>query len=161
VNFAAGSSELDAAATQRLDLLAEALNKRPGLTLVARGSTHPQHDREQLQKTALDQQLLSAGLSAGDISEHTPAWEEAVRKRYQAQGEAEADLPIALQYQHLWQNLAVADEALSALAQERATSAKRYLVNTAGLGSDRAVIEWDKPGDDAAAGFSGVEMALD
>lgn len=161
VNFAAGSSELDAAATQRLDLLAEALNKRPGLTLVARGSTHPQHDREQLQKAALDQQLLSAGLSAGDISEHTPAWEEAVRKRYQAQGEVEADLPIALQYQHLWQNLAVADETLSALAQERATSAKRYLVNTAGLGSDRAVIEWDKPGDDAAAGFSGVEMALD
>ena len=54
----------------------------------------------------------------------------------------------------------IADDALKTLADERAASTKRFLVNEQGMAADRAVIAQADPAADANR-FSGVEMSVD
>ena len=56
--------------------------------------------------------------------------------------------------------MAIPDSALKSLADERAASAKRFLVNEQGMPADRAVLEQADPAADGNR-FSGVEMSVD
>jgi len=57
-------------------------------------------------------------------------------------------------------SISISDEALANLAVERATEAKRYLVNEAGVDADRAVIDSVDPQDEANR-ISGIEFSID
>ncbi len=56
-DFAAGSAELTADDTKKLDSLAKGLYERPGLSLEIAGSIDPDGDREGLQRAALDKEI--------------------------------------------------------------------------------------------------------
>ncbi len=60
VDFSAGSTVLDDAASERLKTLAEALRQRPGLRLSIEGTVNEVNDTRQLKIDAINQDLLSA-----------------------------------------------------------------------------------------------------
>ena len=161
VTYPAGRAELDERGQTKLTQLAQALAQRPELTLVIMGRFNPQVDRSRLQKQALDQQLLNEGLSAEDIAKRSEAWVSAVEKRYRALGLAPPEEPsLSQKADAVLTDIAVTDADLQALAVARATEAKRYLVNEAGVDADRAVIDSVDP-DDEANRISGIEFSID
>ncbi|TXS90201.1 DUF748 domain-containing protein [Parahaliea maris] len=166
-NFAAGSSELDEYGRAKMTELAEAMAQRPKLKLVIGGRLNPASDRQKLQQQLLREALLAEGLTEQDIDDRNEAWEAAVARRYAelpAAPEAAADNTEApsplVQARRVQAQIAVPDDALKALAEERAASSKRFLVNEAGVAADRAVIEQTDPAADYNS-FSGVEMSVD
>ncbi|WP_116365231.1 DUF748 domain-containing protein [Parahaliea mediterranea] len=167
VNFAAGSSALDDHGRQKLMELAEAMAQRPQLKLVIGGRLNPDSDRKKLQQQLLQQALLDGGLTAEDISGKSAAWAEAIALRYAAlppeaqiaSEDGEPPSPLA-QARRVQARFPVPDAALKALAEERAASSKRLLVNEGKVAADRAVIEQTDPAADYNS-FSGVEMSVD
>ena len=166
IPFPSGSSELNDVAISRLTQLTEALEQRPGLTLVLLGRLHPSADRERLQKNILEQELVAAGLSAQDVASKGELWAEAIQARYKQLGntggasEDGSDMPVHEQYQQLVAGIAVSDKQLQALSEERAVSVKRYLVNELQFPADRSAIELVAV-DDEKNVFSGVELGVD
>jgi len=59
-DFAPGSTELTAAARQKLDTLAKGLYARPGLQVELAGSVAPGADREGLQRAAIDREIRTS-----------------------------------------------------------------------------------------------------
>jgi hypothetical protein len=68
VTFAPGSAELDAAARDRLDSLADKLLERPTLKLEASGHADPARDGAELQRRAAQAAVASAAPSATSVS---------------------------------------------------------------------------------------------
>lgn len=65
VDFSAGSSDLDDAASQRLTTLADALRQRPGLRLSIEGTVNEVNDTRQLKISKLNDELVStAGIQS-------------------------------------------------------------------------------------------------
>ena len=162
VIFPSGSFEPDDSARAKLVTLSAAMAQRPELTLVITGRLHPTADRKYLQLGQLKSDMLADGLSEEAISSKDSSWTAAIGKRYQALGLPEEEAPPSLSKQAdaVIASIAIADDALKTLADERAASTKRFLVNEQGMAADRAVIA---QADLAADGnrFSGVEMSVD
>ncbi|GAB3278098.1 DUF748 domain-containing protein [Parahaliea aestuarii] len=166
-NFAAGSTELDEHGRQKLLELAAAMAQRPQLKLVIGGRLNPDSDRQKLQQQLLQEALLADGLTEADISGKSDAWAEVIARRYAALAippeaatdDAEPPSPLA-QSRRVQEQFPVPDAALKTLAEERAASSKRFLVNEGGIAADRAVIEQTDPAADYNS-FSGVEMSVD
>ena len=69
------------------------------------------------------------------------------------------DTSVREQYAAVYGAIPITDEQLLALAEERAVNVKAYLLNTAGLAPDRAVV--GRPALNAEQNnFSGVELAV-
>ncbi len=166
INFASGSAELMEAERARLDQLGSALAQRPNLTLVVSGRLHPTADRERLQGTLLEEQLLADGLDPKQLETRGPDWEEAIQERYAALGAAGKKNPegaeptVREQYEQVRATIEVPASALTQLIESRAIAVKSYLVNEAGMASDRAVIDAVNL-EDKAHTFSGVELDVD
>jgi len=166
ISFSSGSSELDDAARAKLADLSSALAQRPGIKLVLYGRIHPTADREFLQKSILEEQLLAAGLSGEDLSSKSAAWARSIQARYKQLAadtdstEGGEDVPMLRQYERVVASVAVSDEQLKSLAEERAVALKRYLVNDLRLAADRSAIESPDITDEANK-FSGVELGVD
>jgi outer membrane protein OmpA-like peptidoglycan-associated protein len=166
VSFSSGSSELDEAAKAKLTSLVQALDQRPALSLVLHGRLHPTADREQLQKALLREQLQASGLSEEDVSSKSADWVKAVGARYEvlepiaAAADGESTPSMLQQYQRVLNSIPVGDEQLESLAEERAVSLKRFLVNELQFPVDRSVIEAVDVADEAHM-FSGVELDVD
>lgn len=166
-NFAAGSSELDEYGQQKMAELAAAMAQRPQIKLVIGGRLNPASDRQKLQQQLLRAALLAEGLGEADIDKRSEAWAEAIARRYAAltpsteSGSDDEETPSPLtQARRVQAAVAVPDAALKALAEERAASSKRFLVNEGGIAPDRAVIEQTDPAAEYNS-FSGVEMSVD
>ncbi|MBE9539388.1 MAG: DUF748 domain-containing protein [Proteobacteria bacterium] len=166
IPFSSGSSELNEAAISRLTQLSEALVQRPGLSLVLLGRLHPSADRERLQKNILEQELVATGLSILDVTSKGEQWAKAIQARYKQLGntggatQGGPEMPVHEQYQQLVAGIAVSDKQLQVLAEERAVSVKRYLVNELQFPADRSAIELVAV-DDEKNVFSGVELGVD
>jgi hypothetical protein len=143
--FEPGRDTLDAPAAGKLDALADALNQRPQLRLLARGVTDGE-DAKVLRAKALDQALLADGLAPESLAARDEAWVAAVAARYAplapAAGaeEAEAAPPPGVQYDAVVETMALPPRALASLATERATAIKRYLVTSKGIAAERVAI---------------------
>jgi Domain of Unknown Function (DUF748) len=165
ITFASGSSDVDELAQTKLSQLYEALIQRPQLVLIVSGRIHPTADRDSLRLITLNQELVAAGLSTGDIENREQSWISAIENRYQSlptgEGAANAEAPSFKQmYQSVVASIAVDDALLESLAEERAVAVKRHLVNALQLPADRAAIEAFAI-DDEANRFSGVELQID
>ena len=166
INFPSGSGELMEAERARLDQLGEALAQRPNLTLVISGRLHPTADRERLQGILLEEQLLAEGLDPKQLENKGPDWEDAIRERYAALGAASgenaegAEPTVREQYEQLKATIDVPASMLTELIERRSIAVKSYLVNEAGMASDRAVIDAVNL-EDKAHLFSGVELDVD
>lgn len=158
LNFASGSSQINEAAETKLTQLAEAMGQRPELGLVIIGRLRIDSDRERMQKNALRAQMLEAGLSAQQWDSKGPDWEDAISDRYRDLGESAST--VREQYLALAHRIEILDSELLALSDARAVAVKEYLVNQAGLTSDRAAIEQNHL-DDEDNRFSGAELGVD
>jgi hypothetical protein len=162
VNFASGSAQLNESSKARLDQLTAALSQRPGLTLVITGRLNIPTDREYLQKNALQEQLVAAGLAPGELDSKGPAWEKAIAERYKSlsasAGQAAEATPND-QYLMVVHGIEVGDARMLELAEQRAIAVKNYLVNEAQLQADRAVVEKTVLNDEANM-FSGVDLGM-
>jgi len=162
LTFASGSAELNAANQAKLGQLSQAMAQRPALTLVINGRLNLSADRERLQKNALGEQLVAAGLTPQEVESKGPAWEKAIQKRFKSlpAGTGEkADPTVREQYLQVVHSIPISDAQMLDLAEQRALAIKTYLVNQAQLEADRAVIE-KAALDDKAHIFSGVELGV-
>jgi len=136
IDFAPGSTELDAAARTRLDTLAAKLADRPQLKLEATGWADPVADGAQLQQAAA---AAAASAAAGKP-----------RARASAAAPA-ASAPAA----------APSPEALQALADGRAAKVMAYLAER--LPAERVLLNRSvvaAPGGDGQAGAPKVQFTL-
>jgi hypothetical protein len=157
-----GSTQLTEATTEKLAVLADALEQRPQLSLLITGRLSLTADRERMQKNALKVLLLEEGVPEEEIKNKGPDWEEAISDRYE-------DLPIEMpdplptvleQYAFVAQSFDIPDSAMLELAQERAIAVKSYLLNEAQLAPERAVIGQTDLVDKANV-FSGVDLSIE
>ena len=147
---------------RKLEQLHQALAERPGLTLVINGSLNLGADREHLQRTILDEQLLSGGLTQKDISSRTADYVSTVEKRYEALvGANPGEASFSEKYSRVLQDISISENELQALIQARAVTVKEYLVNELGLGADRAAIEQATQLEAESQTFSGVVLGLE
>jgi hypothetical protein len=168
VDFAAGSSELDAHGQGKLRDLAAAMQQRPELRLQISGRLERDSDRTQLQRQRFEAALLEAGLAADDVRDRTRAWENVISDLYSGlalppstaeETEAATEAPSVLQQARIIRDQwPVPDAALAQLAQQRATTARDFLLQ-AGIAEPRLDIT-PAENDEAAEQFSGVELAI-
>jgi hypothetical protein len=156
-----GTAELNEQSQQKLGLLSEALTQRPKLTLVIAGQVQVDADRRSLQKAALEEELIAAGLSVREVSSRGPDYVESVDRRYASLNTGSGETSFKQRYDAVLASMPISDEQLRLLAQDRAVATKDYLVNALGIAADKAVIEQTAElGPDAQA-FSGVVLDLD
>ena len=142
IAFNSGSTQLLSKATQKLNLLKEALDQRPNLRLEVRGQYDQKSDTRGLQAAAIKQRLQEYDVTGTDIKEKTAAWQKAVRSEYKkleypkASQEPSADE----EYELLLDSVAVADTDLNALAVERSILVKQFLVQNLQVDNDRVLI---------------------
>ncbi|MEP1595832.1 MAG: DUF748 domain-containing protein, partial [Halieaceae bacterium] len=161
VIFPSGAVEPDENASAKLITLHDAMLQRPELTLVITGRLHPTADMKYLQAQQLTAEMLADGLSEEAIATKNDQWQNAIEKRYQTLNPDEEESPsISKQADAVIASKVVPDSALKALADERAASVKRFLVNERGMAADRAVLEQADPTAEGNR-FSGVEMSVD
>ena len=123
--------------------------------------SRPTADRTFLQKQQLEAELLASGISADDIKNKEDAWASAIQARYQSLGLSSEEPPsLSAQTDAVVASIAVSDDSLKTLADERAASTKRYLVTELGIAADSAVIRQADVNDEANR-LSGVEMSLE
>ncbi len=162
VIFPSGLATLDEAGKAKLASLTQAMQQRPELTLIIKGRLHPTADQHYLQQQALNQALITEGISSEEIKAKSPRYLSAIETRYRALvPEMEEELPsLRSQLEQVTATMTIADSQLELLADDRAAETKRYLVNDLGLPADRSVIEQADITEEANR-FSGVEMDLD
>ncbi|MCR9186568.1 MAG: DUF748 domain-containing protein [Halieaceae bacterium] len=164
VDFAAGSSELDDHGQGKLRDLATAMQQRPELSLQISGRLELDSDRTQLQRQLARSALLDAGLSEQDIRDRTRAWEDVVTNLYAEvpapePTDADAEGPSVLQQARILRDQwPVPDEALTALATQRATTTKDFLLN-AGIPAERLEVTASEA-ESTEKRFSGVALAI-
>ena len=172
LTFTSGSSVVKESSRNKLNELASALQQRPQLSLVITGRLNLKADRERLQRNTLRMQLEEEGLSAEAIKARDPDWEAAIARRYAALPAADpaagdpaagdpaaAELSPREQYKQVEQSIAVSDDMMIKLANERAVAVKRYLVSETGLAPERAVVGQTSLKPDLND-FSGVELGI-
>ncbi len=153
VPFAPGSSVLVPEAAQSLDKIAKALVEKPALRVTVVGSASLAPEREALKRERLKALLLAekrrrAAVSSQNVgavvdytSEEYPVLLKDVYRRADIAkprnlvGMAK-DIPVAEMESLLLAGIAVTDEAMRALAQQRALVVKDYLASQK-LGADR------------------------
>ena len=163
IDFASGSVALNDTSSEKLTQLSGALAQRPSLSLIITGRVNIEADRERLQKDALNVQLLEDGVSPEEINTKGPQWQRAISKRHKryARSISGSNEPnIEEQYRQLVGAVAVPDEALIGLAEQRAVAVKTYLVNQSGIAANRAVIAKVSL-DPKASDFGGVELGIE
>jgi uncharacterized protein involved in outer membrane biogenesis len=158
IEFAPGSSTLNAEGEGKLKTLAKALDGRPGLKLEVSGRIDPDPDRDALKRAAVDRELKAAklkdaGAKAGaSIDEVAIAPDEHDKYLIAAYKEAKferpppKDLPPAEMEKLLLANAKVADDDLKQLANARAQTAKAWLVETGAVAAERVFIVSAKTG---------------
>ncbi|PLW70107.1 DUF748 domain-containing protein [Pseudohalioglobus lutimaris] len=158
-----GTAQLNEQSQEKLGLLYEALNQRPALTLVIGGQVQLDADRHALQKAALAQELIAAGVQAGEVSSRGPDYMAVIDKRYADLGTGKGldETSFKQRNDAVLATFAVSDEQLLGLARDRAVATKEYLVNELGMPADKAVIEQAAELDGDAQAFSGVVLDVD
>jgi uncharacterized protein DUF748 len=165
IEFAPGSSQLNAEEENKLKTLAKALDERPGLKLEVSGRVDPDPDRDALKRAAVEREIKTAKLKdrgegkASSLDQVTIAPEERDKYLTAAYKEAKFDrprtalgllkeLPPAEMEQLMLANAKVADGDLRQLANARAQTAKGWLVDTGQVAGERVFIVSPKTGSE-------------
>ncbi len=168
VTFAAGSAALGPDAEKRVDTLGRALADRPALKLDLAGRADPVADREALRRATVEdalrhakmKELAAAGTAPASVAEVAIGAGE--RERWLAAAYRDAplperprnvlgmlkDVPPAEMEAMLYAAAAVDDEALRALARERAVAVRDALVGK-GVAAERLFLIAPRLGDEA------------
>ncbi|HWS73560.1 MAG TPA: DUF748 domain-containing protein, partial [Quisquiliibacterium sp.] len=167
--FPAGSAQLDAGAQQRLQALAKALEDRPALRLDLAGRADRERDGEALRRAALQRlvkaekarEIVRAGdpapsldtleLTAGEYPRYLRlAYLRGVSAKPRNAIGIVKDVPVEEMERMLLAGIELQDEALRALADERARAARAWLVEH-GVAADRLFVVAPKLGREGLA----------
>ena len=161
VEFAAGSSDLDEAATRNLDELASALGERPTLALTINGTYDTEVDSAGLREAAFTDELVAQGVTQEQLETIVPletleslyssrvsaAEVDALRAQHTTPGEAEGAEPVFDEvayrddlHEALIASQPVDQATVAALAPARAEAIRGYLVDQAGLDPARVSV---------------------
>ncbi len=159
VEFAPGSAALAAAEAPKLKKLATALTERPGLKLDIAGRAAPDADREGLRHAAIDAKVRAQKFNdlrrAGDAPASVAAvkvepaeYEKYLRRAYGEEKFAKPrnmiglakDLPVPEMEKLMLEHTQVADDELRMLANERAQSAKEWLITQGKVPAERVFV---------------------
>jgi hypothetical protein len=159
VEFAPGSSTLDAEDVGKLKNLSKALTERPGLKLDVAGRVDPEADREGLKRASIDRKVKAqkfddlrregkAPASPGAVSIESAEYEKYLRRAYGDEtfpkprnviGFAK-DLPVPEMQNLMLTHAQVTDEDLRVLANARAQAAKDWLVGEGAVPAERVFL---------------------
>ena len=159
LDFEPGQGELPAKGTAKLDTLAKILFERPGLNLEIQGEVNPAKDMDGLRRIRFEQELVSTQINAGMAKGQkavplkaivlTPAERESlILEAYAAaqfpkprddKGQLKTLSPAEME-KLLYTAIALSNDDLRLLAHQRAAAAKRYLVQTAKVQTDRLFV---------------------
>lgn len=174
VAFQPGSALLGSTARQRLDKVAKALAERPALTMTVVGSASLAAERDALKRDLLQQRVLAekrrTATRVGDAqplvvgAAEYPALLAEVYKRTDMTKPRNVvglakELPVAEMEALLLANTSVSDEQVRALAAQRATAVRDYLVAQK-LPVDRLFLGASKTGPTDAAWRPRAELNL-
>ncbi|MFN7986707.1 MAG: DUF748 domain-containing protein [Thermoanaerobaculia bacterium] len=159
VDFAPGSSTLDAGATKRLDALATALGKRPALKLDVEGKADAAKDAEGLRRLLYERKvkarkaeaLAKAGTpadSVDDVQVSPEEWPKYIEKAYRAEKFPKPrtalgfvkEIPPEEMEKLMLVNLPVGEDDLRQLALARASAVKEYLLGAGKVAPDRVFL---------------------
>ncbi|HXI59111.1 MAG TPA: hypothetical protein VNO55_23755, partial [Polyangia bacterium] len=181
LDFPAGLATVDAGAQAKIRTLARALQERPGLSFEIEGGADPQRDREDLRRHIFQQKLRAQRVielaKAGSTPGVTPPAQDAaapidaaerphlVELAYKAETFAkprnflgiEKGLPPAEMEKMIATHIVVDDDALRALAQERAKAVLGALSKIAPEGATRLFLVTPRLGPTPGAA---VELRL-
>lgn len=174
VAFQPGSALIGSTARQRLDKVAKALAERPALTMTVVGTASLAAERDALKRDLLQQRVLAekrrTATRAGEApplvvgATEYPTLLAEVYKRTEMAKPRNAvglvkELPVAEMEALLLANTVVSDEQVRALATQRATAVRDYLV-TQKLPGDRLFVGASKTGPTDTAWRPRAELNL-
>ncbi|UTW46287.1 DUF748 domain-containing protein [bacterium SCSIO 12696] len=130
IPFAPGAVALSELSQGKVQMLAEALAKRPGLKLTIAGQYDEGRDTQYLQQQQLDNRLLEAGVAQQSLDDRDESWEAGVVRLYRQllSDRPVAERPSSELYNELVERQAVDTQALLALASERAQAVVAQLI---------------------------------
>ena len=157
LEFAPGSSVLDADARKKVDQLAKALRERPALKLEATGHVDPERDREALGQSVFQRKLKAqkfkdlskknqAPASVDDVTiEPGPEYDKYLEAAYRVEKFPKPrnfigmlkDLPVPEMEKLMQTNIVVTDDDLRALAVQRAQAVKEAFLKAGDIATDR------------------------
>jgi outer membrane protein OmpA-like peptidoglycan-associated protein len=130
VQFTPGESQLSDGAKQKLELLKQALAKRPNMRLSVQGTYDQTADLAALKEEQVKSALQKAGITTESLVAHDAVWAKAVNAKYLAQSSEslKSGLTADEQYSALINAENVDPARLSRLAHERAQAVKQYFI---------------------------------
>lgn len=149
IQFTAGESQLTDDAKNKLQLLTEALKKRPKMRLSVRGIYDQEADLAALKEEQVKSALQKAGLPVDSLKSHNEAWVVAVNNQYKVKTQLNA-LPntsqnTALSAEEKYLQLIAAEtvdpERLTRLAHERAQAVKQHFILQLGVASETILLD--------------------
>jgi len=146
IQFTAGESQLTDEAKNKVQLLTEALKKRPKMRLSVQGTYDPSTDLLALKEEQVKSALQKSGVPIEALKSHNEIWATAVTTKYQAQGlvaPASVTLTADEKYQALVAAETVDPERLNKLAHERAQAVKQHFILQLGVAGDAILLNSD------------------
>ena len=156
LSFAPGADTVAEATRSKLDSLAVALEKRPALNVLVKGSINARDDVRALKEQALEAQLMTGGaLTTDSLASGDAVRAAALKERYTGLMQAEdsagpsetaqaQEIPAEQMREALLASIEIPESALETLLRARAAAVKRYLVNVRGIPADRVIISGRK-----------------
>jgi len=163
VTFEAGQRELGANEARKLQLLAEALQKRPNLNLEITGIASRQVDVPELKKQRLNEALRALGNDPLDTRENliNRWYENDEAGRIRAQQPAEkigSDEHLKALDEALLEKLKLDDALMSELAKQRANLIAQAMTEQNGIAPERIFVLASKVVDKQEQASSGVDL---
>jgi hypothetical protein len=143
IQFTAGESQLTDEAKNKVQLLTEALKKRPNMRLSVQGTYDPSTDLLALKEEQVKSSLQKSGVPIEALTSHNDVWAKAVTTKYQVQGlvtPANVTLTADEKYQALIAAETVDPERLNKLAHERAQAVKQHFILQLGVAADAILL---------------------
>lgn len=149
IQFTPGEYQLSDAAKNKLQLLTEAIKKRPKMRLSVRGIYDQEADLVALKEEQVKSALQKAGLTVEALAARNEAWALAVNNQFKIQSQLNASLNptqnAALTAQEKYAQLIAAEsvdpERLMKLAHERAQAVKQHFVLQLGVASETILLD--------------------
>lgn len=160
VTFEAGSAELPAEMISTLDILARAMNQRPGIKLRAVGSASLEIDGPAIRKAMFEASMLEEARQRNSDLTEVPAdrHDRQARARYEKEvGRLDPNMSTEAIVQTLVDRVEVPAEALRDLAERRARRVIELLKSDGGIAEDR--LEATVP-ENVGEGAAAVEFEI-
>lgn len=128
IQFTPGESQLSDTAKEKLQLLNQAMKKRPKMRLAVQGIYDTSTDLLALKEEQVKSSMQKAGLTNEALVTRNEAWNIAVNNRYKISGLPNISASIENKYKEMIAAENVDPERLKKLAHERAQAVKQYFV---------------------------------